>query len=209
MKCEALGAQRPRHIKRIGEVSSTGQRSNSLAQPLVQGFPKRMATSTAARQRGMTWLEFGLVAVLLAVVMVLLLNRLRDYQELAERADMEYTANLFKSALKLRIATLMAEERMQESAGLVCENPVRWLERPPGNYFGEVSGAEVNRVPPGRWYFDPVHCVTGYVAQFGQRLAPDSEGKARVRYHVRPAAIDGSGLRLGLAFEPLEPYQWQ
>ena len=168
-----------------------------------------MAIATPARQRGMTWLEFGLVAVMLAVVSVLLLHRLRDYQELAERADMEYTANLFRSALKVRIATLMAEERMLESASLVCENPVRWLEAPPGNYHGEVHGAEVDHVPPGRWYFDPASCVTGYVAQFGHRLVPDSEGKARVRYHVRPAAVDGAGFRLGLVFEPLEPYQWQ
>ncbi|CAG0999379.1 hypothetical protein ARNL5_03964 [Anaerolineae bacterium] len=31
MKCEAHGAQKPRHIKWIGEVLSTAQRSNSLA----------------------------------------------------------------------------------------------------------------------------------------------------------------------------------
>ena len=31
MKCEAPGAQKLRHIKWIGEVSSTAQRGNSLA----------------------------------------------------------------------------------------------------------------------------------------------------------------------------------
>ena len=40
MKCKAHGAQQPRHIKWIGEVASTAQRSNSPAQTLNQRFPK-------------------------------------------------------------------------------------------------------------------------------------------------------------------------
>src|SRR5574343_2090267 len=70
MKCEAPGAQKPRHIKWIGEVSTTqlrrrltrvatlshavaaaantAQRCNSLAQPLVQGFPSGGSKDTAS-----------------------------------------------------------------------------------------------------------------------------------------------------------------
>ena len=39
MKRKAHGAQEPRHIKRIVEVASTAQRSDSPAQAINQRFP--------------------------------------------------------------------------------------------------------------------------------------------------------------------------
>ena len=39
MKCKEPGAQKARHILRIGELSSTARRSNSPAQPINQRFP--------------------------------------------------------------------------------------------------------------------------------------------------------------------------
>ena len=43
MKRKAHGAQKPRHIKRIVEVVSTAQRSDSLAQVINQRFPNSSA----------------------------------------------------------------------------------------------------------------------------------------------------------------------
>ena len=40
MRCKADGAQEMRHIIQIGEFSSTTQRSRSLAQTIIQRFPK-------------------------------------------------------------------------------------------------------------------------------------------------------------------------
>ena len=39
MQRKAHGAQRPRHIKQIGEGASTAQRSDVPAQPFIQRFP--------------------------------------------------------------------------------------------------------------------------------------------------------------------------
>ncbi|OQW39073.1 MAG: hypothetical protein A4S08_08365 [Proteobacteria bacterium SG_bin4] len=39
MKREARETEQPRHIKEIGEVASTAQRNDSLAQPINQRFP--------------------------------------------------------------------------------------------------------------------------------------------------------------------------
>ena len=46
MKRKAHGAQKPRHIKRIVEVASTAQRSDSLAQAISQRFPKDLNPGT-------------------------------------------------------------------------------------------------------------------------------------------------------------------
>jgi len=40
MKRKAHGTQKPRHINRIVEVTSTAQRSDSLAQTIIQSFSK-------------------------------------------------------------------------------------------------------------------------------------------------------------------------
>jgi hypothetical protein len=48
MKCKEPGAQKTRHIMKIGEFSSTARRGNSPAQPINQRFPKsRQIRATA------------------------------------------------------------------------------------------------------------------------------------------------------------------
>ena len=160
-------------------------------------------------QRGMTWLELALVAGLLGVVGVVMLHRLADYQELAERADMEYGVATLKSALRIRVGVLMVEGRLTEKRRLLCENPVLWLERQPANYAGEAHGAAVKNVSPGHWYYDPVECVIAYVARNSRHLAPDSTGMARVRFQVRADAEDTAGRPGGLSLVPVEPYRWE
>jgi general secretion pathway protein G len=160
-------------------------------------------------QRGMTWIEFGVVAIVLGVVAIVLAQRLTEYQELAERADMEYGAMMFKSALRIRVSVLMTEDRMREADKLLCENPVRWLDRRPPNYAGEAHGVAVAEVLPGHWYFDPVECSMGYMSRHGAHLAPDGQGLRRVRYHVSMTAVDAAGHASGLSFVPVAPYRWQ
>ena len=51
MKRKAHGTQKPRHINRIVEVASTAQRSDSPAQAINQGFPKRPIILVNARRK--------------------------------------------------------------------------------------------------------------------------------------------------------------
>ena len=44
MKCKAHGAQKPRHVQKYVEVTSTAQRSNSPAQRINQRFLKRQTS---------------------------------------------------------------------------------------------------------------------------------------------------------------------
>lgn len=163
---------------------------------------------TAARfQQGMSWLEFAVTAALLGILMLVLVQRLGEYQAAAERAEMEYGSTMFKSALKIRLSVLMVEGRMQETASLLCENPVRWLEKLPPNYYGEAHGAAVARVPPGKWYFDPRECTMVYMVRHGAHFSPDRAGIKRVRYRVKAFASGAATHPVGLTFEPVEPYR--
>jgi hypothetical protein len=161
------------------------------------------------RQLGMSWLELAVVSVVLSLVAVLFAQRLSDYQELAERAGMEYGITMFKSALRIRLSVLLMEGRLQDVGHLRCDNPVHWLEQPPAHYVGEVSGEAVRHIPPGNWYFDPSECSMGYMVKYDKHLTFDSVGLKRVRYHVSVEGKGSRGLALGLAFDPVEPYRWQ
>ena len=85
------------------------------------------------RQRGFTIFELVVVMVIASVLAIILLNRLWYYQEVAEKAAMEMTVMNMRSGLRLRIADLMMQGRMNEMAQLVQENPINWLETLPAN----------------------------------------------------------------------------
>jgi len=68
-----------------------------------------------ATQAGFTLLELGVAITAIAVLAVLLLNRLHIYQEMAEKAAMESTLRLIKTGLQIRLAELIITNRQGEA----------------------------------------------------------------------------------------------
>ncbi len=66
--------------------------------------------------RGLTLIELIVVICIIGVSAALLVDRLRFYQEAAEKAAMEYTVGAVKSALQLQVAAMLVrgEERFRE-----------------------------------------------------------------------------------------------
>jgi type II secretory pathway pseudopilin PulG len=167
----------------------------------------------AARGGGFTLLELVVcIAVFMALAGVLL-SRLQYYQEAAERADMEYTANTLKLALQLRIARDLGQQRPVNYAAVMSENPASWLEQPMKNYRGEVGQAEAALLPRGSWYFDRERRELAYRPLRDRHLAPDSEGRKEVRFQVHAVRAQAGERKddaaaVGLQFSPAEPYRW-
>jgi len=91
---------------------------------------------------GFTLIELIIVICIVALCAGLLLERLRFYQEAAEKAAMEYNVGAVKSALQLRVAALLVrgEERKIESLARI--NPIDWLMEPPPGYRGEFRAPQ-------------------------------------------------------------------
>lgn len=136
------------------------------------------------RQRGFSLLELFVVAGVAAVLIGILLSRLTYYQEMAEKAEMEFTISALKSAMRERIASLMIHGRAQDYVLLVQQNPMEWLEQKPSNYLGEFAHPDAKKMQPGSWYFDSVDKVLIYVVKSGAYFEPDSRGNKQVRLHV-------------------------
>ncbi|MGB5079591.1 MAG: type II secretion system protein [Burkholderiales bacterium] len=161
---------------------------------------------------GLTLIELIVVICVIGVMGALLLERLRFYQEAAEKASMENTVGAFKSALQLRVAAMLlrGEERNIES--LARSNPVDWLAEPPRGYRGEFRAPQPE-VPRGSWYFDATRSEMVYVPDLDGHLERLADGSKRLRFRVRidlePAAADPARRRFaGMRMEPVTLYTW-
>jgi general secretion pathway protein G len=168
------------------------------------------AVSLRPRAGGFTLLEFGVVATIYGVLLAVFLDRLLYYQEVAEKARMEFVASGLKVALQVRIGTLIAEGRHLDYAALARENPVSWLEQPMPGYAGVLTADREQRLRQGQWYFDPARAELIYVPSLDRYF--EAAGDHRVHWHVqivRPPGDAGKDrTAIGLRFAPVEPYRW-
>lgn len=150
-----------------------------------------------------------MVIVITSLLAIILLNRLWYYQEVAEKTAMEMTVMNMRSGLRLRIADLMTQGKMGETVQLLQENPVTWLESPPPNYMGKVSGQKSAEMIPGNWYFDTGQQELLYRVQHNRFLKSDTDGENIIRFRVTAVQYPRqSGKAEGITLAPITPYHW-
>jgi general secretion pathway protein G len=174
------------------------------------------ATFGMKKLRGFSLLELTVTVTVISIVALTLLNRLSYYQEMAEKADMEYTISALKSALRMRMAKLMIEGRAQEFRALAEQNPMDWLEKKPANYLTLEVPHDPRFSLEGTWYFDSTARVLTYIPKHNEYFQPDRSGQKRVRLHLvylRNEAVGSSDERItrptdSVAVALIEPYKW-
>jgi len=184
-----------------------------LRAAIVKAF---VAGSSGPRRagRGFTLVELIVVVCIVALTAALLVDRLRFYQEAAEKAAMEYTVAALRSALQLQVAVMLirGEERNIESLARV--NPVDWLMEPPRGYRGEFRAPQPV-VPRGSWYFDASRSELVYVPNLDGHLERLADGSKRLRFRVQlefePAKRSSGrsrGILTAIRIERVMPYTW-
>jgi len=154
--------------------------------------PRRIA-SRPALSRAFTLIELIVVICLVAIFVAVAGNRLRLYQEAAEKARVQLTVASMQSGLQLQVAALLIKGDAKGIMALQGANPVRFLDHPPAGYAGEFSQAEASL--PGRtWYFDRQKHELVYVPDLRAHLSMDDEsGGMRLRFQTRINYDAGSG----------------
>jgi general secretion pathway protein G len=175
----------------------------------------RVRHRSADRHAGFTLFELIVVVCIVAIIAGILLNRLRFYEEAAEKAAMQQTAAAIKSALQMRVASYMISGRDNEIENLRNENPVNWLQEKPADYAGAFYADAYARVRPGNWYFDLTRRELIYVINLGDNFKPGPDARKWVRYRVRIGYEEvperGAPPRKVLSavsFAPVQPYVW-
>jgi len=133
----------------------------------------------------MSWIEFAVVMVLLALIGGVLLQRLLYYRAAAERAGFAYNLANLRSALRIESALLLNRGRAADIAALAGANPIRWLDAPPAGYLGEFDQAPVDT--PGSWYFDRGRRELVYRVAALAYLSEPATGELRLQVVGSPA----------------------
>ena len=175
----------------------------------------RIRRRPAGGHAGFTLFELIVVVCIVAIMAGILLNRLRLYEEAAEKAAMQQTAAAIKSALQMRVASYMISGRDNEIEKLRDENPVNWLQEKPADYAGEFYADVYARVRPGSWYFDLTRRELIYVLNLGDDFKPGPDGRKWVRYRVRikydelpETGAPPRKVLSAVSFAPVQPYAW-
>jgi prepilin-type N-terminal cleavage/methylation domain-containing protein len=168
-----------------------------------------MPTRIAHPPRGFTLFEFVIVISIIAILGSILLTRLQNTAELAEKTSMEYTANQISSALLFEFANNVIRNNQAQNPKLAQANPMSWLAQKPSNYLGEFRDAPANSDQAGNWYYDTGDHLLVYLVRRGDNFQPDSAGQKRVRYRVKLVYDDTEPRSLvGMSLSPVEPYKW-
>ena len=171
----------------------------------------------AVRQRGFSRLELMTAVLVVGILAAILLDRLYFYQEMAEKARMEYTISRIKSGLRLRMAGMLVAGRAQEYFLLARQNPMEWLDHKPENYVGERDSLDEQQARLGTWHFDRANNMLVYLVQHGEHFQQqDSNGRKQVRLKVVTIRNVNDGARESASHDPsdsvaialVEPYQW-
>lgn len=181
-----------------------------LSRPLVK---HKVPLQARDREAGLTLVEFVVAVIVFGILAVVLLDRVRYYQEVAEKAVMEITIMNIRTGLRYRVAELMLHDRMGELADIERQNPVKWLATPPPNYLGEMRDYNIEEISPGNWFFDTGRRMLVYRVNSGRSFVSATGAEKIVRYHVvsvkrQPRSGGGSVSVEGVALESVEPYRW-
>lgn len=167
-----------------------------------------------AAQAAYSMFEFIVLVVIASVLGIGLAERLSYYQELAEKTVMEATVRNMRSGLLMRRAELLMQENVAETAKLLHQNPITWLETPPLNYVGELSAERAQTVPPGSWYFDTSARELVYLPHLHRHLQIEAPQSSLIRYQVTAlemmpnTAPPARRQPLGIALTLKTPYRW-
>ena len=157
---------------------------------------------------GFTLLELAVVICVVGVIMVVAGGRFLYWEERAEKAAVDAVLAGIKMGLQIRMAEMIMSNQQAEVAVLETDNPLRWLEQPPGNYAGEYA-APAKR---GYWYYAARERELVYLPNHSAYLDTGQSGnkelwfRIAVRYEVSP--VTGGRVPSGIGLVPARGFNW-
>jgi hypothetical protein len=159
----------------------------------------------ANRQRN--YLQSGLYVAIVGVLAALLLGRLLDYAEAAEKAGMQTTLAQVHQALYAKVALLAMRGEYEALEALPRSNPLAGTAGLGSNYAGEFDGSPPDSSLSGIWYFDRSRSELVYRPRLASHLVVPEGSTPELRYRVELKRLS-SHVYTGVAIRPVAEYRW-
>ncbi|CAK0770242.1 conserved hypothetical protein [Gammaproteobacteria bacterium] len=140
--------------------------------------------------KGFTLLEMVVVITVISVLGVVILERFLRYREMAEMTAMEQVAGIVRSAMVLRVSSLLVHHQMSRIEAMPQENPMKWLAEKPSNYQGERYDPDPHELVAGSWYYDLKNSELVYLPDWGRYFIPGPDGQKWIRFKVELVYTD-------------------
>ena len=168
----------------------------------------RCAAQFAAGIGGFSRLELVVVICVAGVIAVVAAERFLYLEERAEKAALEGVLSGLKMGLQIRMAEMLMTNQQAGIGVLENENPVRWLQEPPGNYAGEYAASAKS----GYWYYAEREHQLVYLPKHGAHLDTGRSGnnelwfRISIRYEMSP--VTGGRIPAGIGLVPAQAFKW-
>lgn len=153
-------------------------------------------------RRPLTRLEAALYAVIAAILIAIVVERLLDYMEIAERSSVQATIANLTAAINTRLAYEVMRGEIGNVSDWPRRNPFDLAHASASNFAGEMDTSAAGAMTRGAWAFDVVRGELVYRPRLHRGLeTTDPTGALRFR-----AVIDARGFGYRLDADP--PYRW-
>jgi len=161
----------------------------------------------AHRQRN--YLQSGLYVIIAGICAAILLDRLLDYAEAAEKMAVEATLSQLHSGLYTRMAYFALRNEQARIDALPNLSPFAATEATAKNYLGEFDGVPESAAS-GHWLFDRARSELVYLPNITRHLEFDlpQPDPPVLRFKVQVLRESQGGYR-GVSLSPVVAYQWQ
>lgn len=175
----------------------------------VRAAPKEVPPARWRRERGFTLLELVVVITVIAVLLMVAIDRLWVLQKEAEATAMEQVLGSLRSALGMKVAEDLVNDDVADLRRLAGSNPMRELAQTPKNYLGAFDGVNPASIPGGHWYFDRHSRMLIYRVRNRDYFSGGLGSPPRAGFTIRVAqARHARGEAVGAVLVAVAPYHW-
>lgn len=157
------------------------------------------------RQR--SYLESALYVAIVGVLAALLLHRLQQLSEVAERTAMEATVARLQSALYVRAAKAILEGQAVGNGAWEASNAIALARAELPNYLGEFDAPDLATLEPGNWLYDRGRRELVYLVRRAASFSGGRDAVPAIRFRVEVRRT-ASGAYSPALLHPVVPYEW-
>jgi hypothetical protein len=157
------------------------------------------------RQR--SYLESALYVIIAGALAALLLHRLQQLSEVAEKTAMEATVARLQSALYARAAKAVLSGRIGIERDWGERNPVLLAHAELPNYLGEFEHPELGQLKPGNWLYDRSQHELVYLVQRAGSFSGGTDPVPAIRFRLQVERTR-TGAYSPYLLHAVTPYEW-